>query len=285
MTAGEPAAEELEAVAKRLERERRARREAETIAERVTAQLYASGQELERLNEALLRTNDELQTVNQSLRDFVAVASHDLRGPLTSVIGFASLLEGRWEQIADAKRQEFIATIVRQGRHLDRLVEDLLTVSKIEAGALSVHREVVCLSEVLARCIEEFTQHASEVHVDAPSLTSAFVDPAHLERIVVNFVSNALKYGAPPVDVEASENGAWVEIRVRDQGDGVPLEFVPRLFGRFARADTEATREKRGTGLGLSIVQGLARANGGDTWYEPNEPHGSCFGVRLPKPA
>jgi signal transduction histidine kinase len=83
------------------------------------------------------------------------------------------------------------------------------------------------------------------------------------------------------VSVEARDAGDYVEIKERDSGDGVPAELLPRLFGKFARG--AVSREKGGTGLGLSIVQGLAQANGGDAWYEPNTPHGSCFGVRLRK--
>lgn len=273
-------AERLE---RRLDREKHARREAESIAERVTAELYASMQELARLNSALTSTNSELQTVNQSMRDFVAIASHDLRTPLTAILGFSSMLKDRWEQIDEGTRAEMLATIERQGLHLNRMVEDLLTISKIEAGALDVHSQVVELRSALEGAIADFAQTAHGVKVFVPRNLSAVVDPDHLQRILVNFITNAFKYGEPPVEVVASEAGEWVEIRVSDCGAGVSEDFRARLFGRFARADTEATRREKGTGLGLSIVQGLAQANGGDTWFEPVDPHGSCFAIRLPK--
>src|SRR5258706_10316861 len=96
---------------RRLEREQRARREAEAIAERVTAELYATGQQLEHANVELHRTNEELQAVNHTMRDFVAIASHDLRGPLTAILGFAAAMLRRWDRIDDTQKLEFIGTI------------------------------------------------------------------------------------------------------------------------------------------------------------------------------
>ena len=115
----------------------------------------------------------------------------------------------------------------------------------------------------------------------APELV-AVVDPAHLTRILDNYVGNAVKYGDPPICIEAELVGDFVELRVRDHGPGVPPELVPRLFTKFDRGDTPATRATHGTGLGLSIVKGLAEANHGDARYQRNEPNGGCFVVRLP---
>jgi signal transduction histidine kinase len=108
------------------------------------------------------------------------------------------------------------------------------------------------------------------------------VDPQDLGRILDNYLQNAFKYGEPPVRIEAARVGDLVEVRFLDHGPGVPPQFVPRLFGRFARADTPATKSQKGTGLGLSIVRGLAEANGGSARYEPGVPDGSCFVVELP---
>ena len=280
----EPPAD-LERLQRRLKREHQARQDAEAIAERVTADLYATSRQLEHVNEELLRTNDEVQAANQTMRDFVAVASHDLRSPLTAILGFATALSQFWGQFDDAQKLDFIASIQRQGENLAHIIEDLLTVSKIEAGALEVHPEVVRLRESIAAATETFQARLAEIEITAPPDLAALVDRDHLRRILVNFVGNALKYGVAPVAVEARGHDEWVEIRVRDCGSGVPEEFRPRLFGRFARSDAAKASSVAGTGLGLSIVRGLARANGGDVWYEPNVPHGSLFGVRLPAAA
>jgi signal transduction histidine kinase len=277
----EPPAD-LERLRRRLAREHHARQEAEAIAERVTADLYATSRQLEQANAELLRTNEEVQAVNQTMRDFVAIASHDLRSPLTAILGFSAALTQLWTQIEDAQKLDFIGSIQRQGENLSRIIEDLLTVSKIEAGALDVHPEVVCLRESIANATETFPARAADIDVSCPPDLTALVDREHLRRILVNFVGNALKYGVPPVAVEAAAHEGWIEIRVCDHGSGVPEEFRPRLFARFARSAAAKASGVTGTGLGLSIVQGLARANGGDVWYEPNLPHGSVFGVRLP---
>lgn len=277
--------EPLRALARRLEYERNARRRAEVAAESATRELREVNEQLRDLLADASRANDELQAVNQAMRDFVAIASHDLRGPLTSVIGYSDLLVTLWDTYSDEQRLKFITIIRRQGLHLHRLVEDLLTVSKIEAGALSVHAEVVRLRDAMRSAMEDFSERADEIKLDVPEDLNVRVDRDHLQRIVTNFVTNALKYGQPPVQIEASDTGEWIEIRVRDHGRGIAEEFLPRLFGKFARADDELTRAQIGTGLGLSIVQGLAHANGGETWYEPNVPNGSCFAVRLPKAA
>lgn len=270
--------EDLERLQRRLERERKARAMAESIAERVTAQLYETVGELRNVN-------DEVRSMNQSMRDFVAIASHDLRGPITAIIGFANLLDDAWDQLTEEKKRDFIRVVARQGVHLNVLVEDLLTISAIDAGALDTHRELVQLNETLQTAIADFSQRAADVRLSIAGDYAVIANPEHVRRIVVNYLENALKYGSEPIEIVVAEHDGQVEIRVCDGGEGVPEEFVERLFSKFARADTEATRGKKGTGLGLSIVRGLAIANGGDAWYEPNEPHGSRFCVRLPKPA
>jgi signal transduction histidine kinase len=259
--------DELARLQRRYERESAARREAETIAERVTSELYAA--------------TTELQEANQAIRDFVAVASHDLRGPLTAIIGAATLMRRRWDDLSETQRGEFLGMIERQSGLLERMVDDLLTLSRIEAGAIEPRARAVELRAAIDAAIAGFTE-TSSIEVTVPADACVVVDPDHLQRILTNYVGNALKYGAPPIGVEVTRGSdGWVEVRVSDNGAGVPDEFVPRLFGKFARADNEATRRQRGTGLGLSIVRGLAQVNGGDTWYEPHEPHGSCFAVRL----
>ena len=270
---------------KRFERERKIRAEAEAIAERVTGELYASQLELQRLNLALETTNEELQEANQSLRDFVAMASHDLRSPLTAMLGWASTLVARWDGLKDENKRAAVETIEDNGRRLARLIDELLTISTIESGGLTTRAEIVGFREAIETVAATFSDGVSEITFDYPNGLALLVDSDHLQRILTNYVGNALKYGAPPIAVEAQEEAEWVEIRVRDEGPGVPEDFVPRLFGKFSRAEDDNTRSKPGTGLGLSIVAGLVEANGGETWYEPNHPQGSCFALRLRKVA
>jgi signal transduction histidine kinase len=148
---------------------------------------------------------------------------------------------------------------------------------------METHLEDVSLRRFLDQIALEFVGAARlDLCVDCPGDLRLRTDPDHLRRIVVNYLTNAFKYGSEPVDVHVITTDDAVKLEVCDQGEGVPPEFVPRLFERFARADRTA-RSREGTGLGLSIVQGLAAANGGEAWYQPREPHGSCFGLTLPR--
>jgi signal transduction histidine kinase len=147
---------------------------------------------------------------------------------------------------------------------------------------MDARAERVDISEVARTAVAALGQPASAVRVVGPDHADVAADVDHVEQIVLNYVGNAIKYGGAPITVEISVAGAFVELRVCDEGDGIAEEFVARLFEKFAQASTGAARHASGTGLGLSIVRGLARANGGDAWYEPNVPHGSRFAVRLP---
>ena len=274
---------ELQRVANRLERERASRRAAESIAERVTGELYDSVQELKRLNQEVERANEELGAANQTLKDFVAVAAHDLRGPVSAILGFAQTINRRWHALPDPQKREFLGIVEGRARYMTRMLDSLLTVSRIESGAIDVHRETLDVADAVRDALQD-VERASEATVTCPQGLHVVADPDHFQRIVVNYVTNAFKYGEPPVVIEARDNGEHVEIIVSDNGDGVPPNFASRLFHKFARAEGDQIGEA-GSGLGLSIVQGLARANDGDAWYAPNEPKGSRFAVRLPKAA
>jgi signal transduction histidine kinase len=228
------------------------------------------------------RANHELLAVNEAMRSFVAVAAHDLRSPLASMVGFSSLLTENWATLTEENRLKFVTTIDRQSHNLALLVNDLLTLSSIEGGVLTTQPELMALGEAISRCLTTSIGDGASVSVSCSPDLVVRVDPNHLGRIIDNYVQNAFKYGEPPVRIEAARRGDMVEIRVLDRGLGVPAEFESKLFGKFARADVVNNRDKKGTGLGLSIVRGLAEANGGHARYQPNVPKGSCFIVLLP---
>jgi PAS domain S-box-containing protein len=256
------------------------------------ARLYSAvREELEertRAEERLARTAHELHAANEELRatdemksHFVAIASHELRTPLTGVLGFASTLLSHWDRLPEEERRAQVGMIDRQARVLGRLVDDLLTMSRIEGGALETRPRPVDVRHSLQELLVAVGCN-DDVAVEVEDDLEVLADPDHLRQIVTNYLTNALKYGRAPIRIEAASADGAVEVRVRDQGEGVPEDFVPRLFERFAQAPGVA-QAHRGTGLGLSIVRGLARAQGGDAWYEANEPSGACFGVRLPR--
>jgi signal transduction histidine kinase len=234
--------------------------------------------------ERLERLNEELQVASDLKSNFVAMASHELRTPLTAIEGFAGTLQHRWDDLDDADKRSFVEVIDAQAQRLGRLVGDLLTLSRIESGRLQAQPAAVPVHDVVQRTVRELGD--VEVAIDCPPELEVRTDPDHLQQVLLNFLSNARAYGAAPIALTAHEDDRWVEIVVSDHGPGVDPEFVPQLFDRFARAPVAERHDgSSGTGLGLSIVEGLAEANGGSVWYEPNEPTGARFGVRLPREA
>lgn len=236
--------------------------------------------ELELSAAELRRANEELRTADEMKSHFVAVTSHELRTPLTSILGFATTLLRFWPRLSDKQRRDQVAIIDEQARRLARLVDDLLTLSRIEAGVLETRPKDLELRETVRSAIEAFPELNDGVEVTVDPGIRVTADPDHLQQILVNYLSNALRYGAPPFGVEAVGSDEWVDLRVRDAGPGVPETFEGRLFEKFAQAPS--ARGSGGTGLGLSIVRGLAENLGGRAWYEPARPRGSCFAVRIP---
>lgn len=240
-----------------------------------------------RRSERGLRDNaEELASLNVALTEsdrlkssFLAMASHELRTPITAIAGFASTLRTMNEALSDEQRREFLGIIEQQAHRLERLVADLLTLSKVQRGALDTAPRPLDVSMAIKRAVRTVAGQ-DDVEIDCPAGISANADPDHLEQIVENLVTNAQKYGGRPIEVSVRQDGRWVLVRVCDHGAGVPPAFLDRLFEPFARAETH--HDRPGTGLGLSIVRALAQAQGGDIAYEPVQPHGACFTARLP---
>lgn len=214
-------------------------------------------------------------------REFVARVSHELRTPLTAIIGSVHVLKARSEVLEQERRRQLIDMIDRHGMRLQQLVDDLLESARIQAMTITPTPECVDLSS-LASLIVDTLRHsypaADEVHRDIS--TGVYADREHLERIVTNLLSNALKYGLPPIELRAWRDGSQALIEVSDGGDGVDDDFLPRLFTPFTQASIGDRREASGLGLGLSIVASFVAANGGTIEYLRVERR-TCLRVTL----
>lgn len=162
--------------------------------------------------------------------------------------------------------------------------------SALDAGSPFPAMAATDLAAVLRETLEDVdrgSEHGgqyktADFDVIVPDGMRVAAGRRELGRVLRNYIENALRYGGPPFCIEASAEDGAVIVRVTDHGPGVPVAFVEQLFERFARADTSRSRQTGGTGLGLSIVRALADGWGGAAWFEPVEPSGACFAVRIP---
>lgn len=236
---------------------------------------------LEATEQQLRSTNTQLEAAAEFKNEFISVVSHELRTPLTSILGFTETLRSRWDELPPERSRYFLDRMTVQAHNLDRMVEELLVLSRTASGRMRHDPEEVPLAAGLDEALASLppgepvtvSPTGPDVHVR--------VDPDHLRRIVLNYVENARKYGAGPIEVGAEVNGEVAVIRVRDHGEGVEESFRGALFEPFTQASTGIRRTSRGVGLGLSIVQALAEVNGGRAWFEPASP-GAVFAVSLP---
>jgi len=232
------------------------------------------------LESALAR--EEAQRLDALKSEFIALAAHELRSPLSAIFGFCITLDERGDALAEGDRLALRAALREQADQVRALVEQLLDLSRFDLAAIEVAPEPVRLRPR----IEELVSIAAGARRDAVTVAvasdlEAVVDPSALDRMLSNLVVNALRYGEPPVTVTARRRDTHLRLAVEDRGEGVRHEFVPHLFDRFSRS-AEARGRADGSGLGLAIARAYARAHGGDILYEPAMPNGARFEVVLP---
>ncbi len=230
-----------------------------------------------------------LRRLERIRRDFVANVSHELKTPITSIKGFVETLQdGALRQPDDA--EHFLQIIARHADRLEAIIEDLLSLSRIEQEAeTAVLRLDDCaMTVILQNAVQacELKAGAKEITItlECPDELRARVNPALLEQALVNLLDNALKYSEPHsrIELTATRIDDNAVISVRDHGSGIPTEHLPRLFERFYRVDKGRSRKLGGTGLGLAIVKHIAQAHGGHVTVESTVGHGSLFTLYLP---
>jgi signal transduction histidine kinase len=217
--------------------------------------------------------------------DFVSAAAHDLKTPLTTLLGQAQILELRSaREPALARHQPAIGRIAREARRLAALVDDLLDASRIEEGKLEVRREPIDIGAVVRHVAERSRPEKERIVVDARERLTGSFDRRRIEQLIDNLVENGLKYSEEnsQVEVRAWRENALIHISVRDHGIGIPATDLPLVFDRFHRAGNVDARRYAGIGLGLYICRGIAQEHGGRIWVESTVGHGSTFHVVLP---
>ena len=251
-------------------------------------ELGALAANVNRMNDELQRLYKELETASQHKSDFLANMSHELRTPLNAIIGFSQVLrEGMFGEINE-KQEEYLEDILTSGNHLLSLINDILDLSKVEAGQVELQIAPFSLHDALERGVVMVRERALEdgVQVAFASSDGADVvtgDERRISQVIVNLLSNAVKFSPAggAVDVHASQLNGEVHVSVRDTGPGIAPEDHDRIFEAFQQTDA-GIQQREGTGLGLALSKRLVELHGGRIWVESEPGKGSTFVFTLP---
>lgn len=228
-----------------------------------------------------------LATLEKTRQEFVANVSHELRTPLTLIKGCVeTLLEGAKDDPETSVR--FLQTIKKHSDRLNFLIQDLLTISKLESGQTKLNLEKLNIRKIVQDIIEDLKKRAIERNVQIHNNISGDIeivaDAERIKQVFYNLIDNAIKYGriGGNVWINESKDESVLTISVKDDGPGIPPEARERIFERFFRVDKARSREQGGTGLGLSIVKHIVQAHGGKVWVESQFGKGSIFYFTIP---
>lgn len=239
--------------------------------------------ELKQRTKELEVANAGLTSAHMQVSDLMSMVSHDVRQPLVAIRGFSEVVLEDWSTLSEDQRLGFVTRIARAGETAQRMLEDSLTTTAIQGGGVVPRPTAVSLSAAARDVVDHLTADRSAVTVRGPEKLAAQVDRGHFVQVLTNLLTNAVKYGAPPIQVECAPKGAdRVVVCVTDQGEGIPADFVPQLFKRYTRAEAARSSMQRGTGLGLYIARALIEANGGTIDYQRSPQGGGSFVITLP---
>lgn len=251
--------------------------------------------ELEMSKSNLEKANEELTKANTAKSNFLSIISHELRTPLTIIRGYLSLiLEGDFDDKPD-KAKEIFRILNKRAKHLERLIDDLLDLSRIESGKLQLLKEIIDPVKHLKETINMFGAEIENKNISVKTeipdkLPSIDADHDKFHQVFTNLFSNAFKFtedrGEVVVsarDLEPQSNKGFIEFSVFDKGIGIPPDELDRIFERFYQIDSTSTRQYGGSGLGLSIVKEIVDLHGGTIKVESDIGKGSKFIVTFPK--
>jgi signal transduction histidine kinase len=244
-----------------------------------------------RLFDEIQDKNRQLQRASENKSQFVSSMSHELRTPLNAIIGLTEMMVTNAARFGTEKAMEPLQRVNRAGTHLLGLINQVLDLSKIEAGKLELNPQTVQLAplidEVVGTARQLADQNKNRLTAEAPDdLGSLTVDPMRLRQILLNLLSNACKFtkeGEVKLKARRLVDGrGWIELAVADSGIGMTAEQQAKIFEEFTQADASTAQRFGGTGLGLAITRKLARMMGGDVTVKSEPGKGSVFTVRLP---
>jgi|GEM_PF-1914245 len=237
----------------------------------------------------LEKANEELRRHDQVKTGFFSTINHEMRTPLTAIIGYVDLLLARDSFSRD--EEHMLRTIRNNSHRLLDLVNNILDISRIEDGRLTLVRRSIEVLPVVNQSVDVVRPMARTKHIAisvdvSPEIPDVWGDPKRVHQVLVNLLSNAIKYtpdtGTVTVAAQLSQSPDLVEISVSDTGIGIPAELLPHVFDRFSRVERPEIQHTVGTGLGLSIAKGLVEVHGGEIRVQSEEGRGTCLTFTLP---
>ncbi len=252
--------------------------------------------QMTRLEETIAERTQDLGKVNEELRrqdraktNLFSVINHEMRSPLTAILGYTELM--LLSNPLSADQTEMLHAIKDNSQRILDLVNNILDISRLEDGRLSIAPQVIEMQLAIAQSLAVVRPLANKKHIsisiDAPPTPlHIYGDPKRINQILINLLNNAVKYtpdtGWVKIIVQKNQTGEQVEINVQDNGIGIPADQLPYIFDRFSRIERPEIQHTVGTGLGLSIARGLIEAHGGEVWVESEEGQGTSFTFTLP---
>jgi len=237
----------------------------------------------------LLHDITDFVELDRMKSDFISIVSHELKTPLTSIKGFVRLIAAERVGPVTEKQRHYLDVVLKQTESLTVLINDLLDLSRIEAGIIEVCHEPLVLSEVIGGVVQQLDNLAHEKGItlrveiagDLPMISG---DNARLGQVFMNLIHNAIKFTPQGGDirVKAMAMGEHCLVKISDNGIGISAQDLPRIFEKFYQVDSSSTRRQSGTGLGLSISRQLVTAHGGEMWVNSTKGKGTTFSLTLP---
>jgi signal transduction histidine kinase len=233
--------------------------------------------------------SQQLEIASRHKSEFLATMSHELRTPLNAIIGFSEVLLQQMFGPLNPKQAEYLDDVLSSGRHLLGLINDILDLSKIEAGRMELDVDTFSLVEALQNGVtmvrERAARHGSALTLDVtPGVDLVEADPRKVKQILFNLLSNAVKFtpDGGRVDVTAARANGDIVVTVKDTGIGISPDDQGRIFEEFQQARRQTERSREGTGLGLSLAKRFVELHGGRIWVESEPDKGSTFTFTLP---
>jgi len=231
------------------------------------------------------RAVEELERLNSAKSNFVSIVSHEFRTPLTGIQGFSELI--RDENLTLAEMKEYAGDINKDAQRLNRMITEMLDLDRMESGRMTLNRERTDINAIVAEAAQRLAssaaRHPIRLNLD-PELPLIEIDKDKINQVLLNLLSNAVKYSPEGGEIAVSTRveGQMVHVFVRDSGMGIPADSLEKVFERFSRLESGATRYIQGTGLGLPISRQIIEMHGGRAWVESTLGEGSVFQFTLP---